>query len=83
MYTHVFLDASKAFDHANHYVLFEKLIKRGIPVYIVRILIFWYTTQKMYVRWKNIMSNNFSAINGVRQGGIISPYLFCVYSVTN
>ena len=74
-----FLDASKAFDRVNHYVLFEKLIKRGIPIYIVRILIFWYTTPKMYVCWKNIMSKHFSVTKGVRQGGILSPYLFCVY----
>ena len=57
----------------------KKLIKRGIPVYIVRILIFWYTTLKIHVHLKNIMSNNCSVTNGVRQGGIISPYLFCVY----
>ena len=25
------------------------------------------------------MSNHFSVTNGVRQGGILSPYLFCVY----
>ena len=36
----MFLEASKAFDRVNHYVLFEKPIKRGIPMYIVRILIF-------------------------------------------
>ena len=74
-----FLDASKAFDRVNHYVLFEKLIKWGTPLYIVRILVFWYTTQKIYVRWKYIMSHSFSVTNGVRQGGILSPYLFCVY----
>ena len=54
-------------------------MKRGIPVYIVRILIFLYTIQKMYVRWENIMSNNFSVTNGMRQGRILSPYLLCVY----
>ena len=25
------------------------------------------------------MSNNFSVTNGVHQGGLLSPYLFCVY----
>ena len=74
-----FLDASKAFDRVNHYVLFDKLIKRGVPLYVVRILIFWYTTQTMYVRWNNVISSGFGVTNGVRQGGILSPYLFCVY----
>ena len=73
-----FLDASKAFDRVDHYVLFEKLIKRGIPLYIIRILVFWYTTQKMYVRWKYIMSDSFSVTNGVRQEEF-SPRIFFVY----
>ena len=63
-----FLDASKAFDRVNHYVLFDKLI-----------LVFWYNVQKMYIRWNNTMSDTFSVSNGVRQGGILSPYLLCVY----
>ena len=33
----------------------------------------------MYVRWKNQLSDGFSVSNGVRQGGILSPYLFCIY----
>ena len=32
----------------------------------------------MYVRLKNIISNNFSVTNGVRQGGILSPFCVCV-----
>ena len=74
-----FLDAPKAFDRVNHYVLFEKLIKQGTPLYIVRILVFWYTTKTMYVHWKYIMSDSFSVTNGVRHGGVLSLYVFCVY----
>ena len=33
----------------------------------------------MYVRWNNVISSGFGVSNGVRQGGVLSPYLFCVY----
>ena len=34
-----FLDASKAFDRTNHNLLFAKLIKRNVPMCIVRLLL--------------------------------------------
>jgi hypothetical protein len=74
-----FLDASKAFDRVNHFTLFNKLRDRGVPGYIVRIIAFWYSHQQMCVRWSSVTSNLFSVSNGVRQGGILSPYLFNVY----
>ena len=74
-----FLDASKAFDRVNHWCLFHKLIKRHVPLFIVRIMIFWYTSQGFCVRWGNSVSTLFHTTNGVRQGGILSPYLFNVY----
>ena len=33
----------------------------------------------MCVRWGNLMSKGFKVTNGVRQGGILSPYLFNLY----
>ena len=71
-----FLDASKAFDRVNHWHLFTKLLKRGFPKLIVRLLMIWYTCQKFSVQWGHCMSSMFTVLNGVRQGGILSPVLF-------
>ena len=46
-----FLDASKAFDRLNHTKLFRKLSERGIPGYLLRLLVFWYSKQTMCIRW--------------------------------
>ncbi len=74
-----FLDASKAFDRMNHFKLFEKMLKRGTPGYLIRISIFWYSNQTMMVRWGNNVSAPFTVSNGVRQGSILLPYLFNAY----
>ncbi len=74
-----YLDASKAFDRLNFWVLFDKLLTRGMPKIIVRLLVFWYTHQNFYVRWGSSLSNAFKSSNGTRQGGVLSPYLFNVY----
>ena len=74
-----FLDASKCFDKINHWSLFRKLIARGIPILIVRLLVFWYRQQTLCVKWGLVTSPCFTVTNGVRQGGILSPYLFIMY----
>ena len=74
-----FIDASKAFDRINHEKLFLKLIKSGVPTVFVRILVHWYAHQTMRVKWGNVMSAPFHVTNGVRQGGILSPFLFNLY----
>ena len=73
-----FLDASKAFDMVNG-KLFSILDKRGLPYPIIRFLSSWYCSQQMRVRWGSTLSNGFNVSNGVRQGGILSPYLFSLY----
>ena len=74
-----FLDASKAFDRINHWMLYKKMLNRGVPAYIVRFLHTWYSTQHINIRWGNSISGSFNVINGVKQGGILSPWFFNVY----
>ena len=74
-----FLDASKAFDRVNYWMLFSKLIDKNVPLYIVKLLVFWYTKQEMKVRLGNTISSSFKVGNGVKQGGILSPVLFNIY----
>ena len=74
-----FMDASKAFDKVNHFHLLSKLIERDIPIIIVRLLYYWFRSQRFMVRWGNCVSQSFNVQNGVRQGGIGSPIFFNVY----
>ena len=74
-----FLDATKAFDRVNHWCLFKKLINRKVPLHIVKLMVFWFQTQRFSVQWNGCKSIGFTASNGVPQGGIISPLLFNVY----
>ena len=75
------LDASKAFDRVNFWLLFQKILSRNVPIFIVRKLAMWYTHQKMCIRWGNAVSPSFTVSDGVKQGGIILSVLFNVYMV--
>ena len=46
---------------------------------IVRLLLSWYRQQTMEEKWGTNYSSLFTVSNGVRQGGVLSPYLFAVY----
>ena len=75
----VFLDSSKAFDKIHYGKLFKLLLNRDIPPYVIRVLLNMYTDQQIRVLWNGKYSTCFSVNNGVKQGAIVSPILFCVY----
>ena len=74
-----FIDRSKAFDRIDHATLFRKLQKYDLPTLVIMVLQNWYTTQNVYVQRRSAVSECFQSVNGVRQGGILSPLLFCIY----
>ena len=74
-----FLDASKAFDRVHYCKLFRLLIERGIHACFMRILDYVYSGHSVHVLWAGISSTYFQALNDVKQGGVISPILFCIY----
>ena len=75
-----FLDASKAFDKLNHNILFHRLKDNNVISYIIHFLNYWYRNQRIYIKWGDNTSDSFPVSNGVRQGGIISPLLFNIYT---
>ena len=77
-----FLDAAKAYGKIDHLQLFNKLLHIHVPIFIVNILVFWYSHQEMFIRWGNSCSTNFLVANGVKQGGILSTSL-CNVNMNN
>ena len=72
------MDCSKAFDMVNWDHLFTKLLQRGLSPILLRLLVFIYRNQSCNVRWNGKFSHTFPVSNGVRQGAVSSPILFCI-----
>ena len=73
------LDLKKAFDTVRHDLLFNKLRSKVNPL-LLRLVIYSYLYQSVYVRWAGSQSDHFSVVNGVRQGAVASPIFFNVYT---
>ena len=74
-----FIDFKKAFDTVDYWHLFTKLIDAGMSRTIIELLSYWYCNQTMCVKWQNGLSDAFYIKNGVRQGSLLSPFLFRFY----
>lgn len=73
-----FLDTTKAFDRVQYCSLIKLLITSKLPGIIIRALVGLYIHNIGRVSWCGFLSEYFSAVNGVKQGMVLSPVLFCV-----
>ena len=79
------LDATKAFDKVNFVKLFKLLLQRNIPSIVLRLIrkskdiLDLYIRQSVKAAWNCEKSFSFDVMNGVRQGGVLTPILFNVY----
>ena len=73
------IDLSKAFDKVNHCALFMKLMHRHVPLCFLELLENWFCNYVSTVKWGTTYSAFFSVNFGVRQGSVLSPFLFAIY----
>jgi len=75
-----FLDAMKAFDRVRYCKLFHLLIDWGLPACLIQVLISLYTGYMVRVEWNGVLSPYFLAVNVVKQGEVLSPVLYLLYT---
>ena len=73
------IDISKAFDRLNHFGLFIKLMDQLLPVNVLLLLEDWFGKCFTCVKWDSLSSCMFQLTRGIRQGGVLSPYLFALH----
>ena len=55
------------------------LVRRFIPLELLQLLENWLSDSLACVKWGNSWSQTFKISSGVRQGSVLSPFLFAVY----
>ena len=75
----LFLDLSKAFDTVNHEKLLKILFNLGFRGHFLRLLNSYLTDRYFRIKNNDTVSKYSLISNGVPQGSIISPLLYCLY----
>lgn len=75
-----FIDFEKAFDRVRHDLLLERLKEVGLDGKDIRLLENLYWNQKARIRIEGSTSAEVEIRRGVRQGCVLSPLLFNLYS---
>ena len=80
LYIMGFIDNAKAFHRVSHGKLWETMEQVGFPGHIIQLVVNLYKEQGSVVRTTNGHTEWFKIERGVRQGCVISPGLYNIYS---
>ena len=75
-----FIDYSKAFDCVQHQMLWNIMTEMGFPSHLIHLIKMLYKEQQAAVQIESGKSDWFGIAQGVRQGCILSPHLFNIYT---
>lgn len=70
------LDLKKAYDNLNWELLRDTLMQAGFPSSWINIIMNCTTTNEMQLLWNGFPFESFTLMRGIRQGDLLSPYLF-------
>ena len=75
----LFIDFQKAFDRIDHQILIDKMVKMGIPDFIVIWMTSFLSQRQQRVKLNNVTSNFKTLNGGVPQGTLLGPVTFLIH----
>ena len=74
-----FIVVKNEFDRVSHGKIFLKLALKRTSAHIALLMFSWYKHQTICVEWDVLRTHFLYLSNDIRQGLMISPYLFNIY----
>jgi hypothetical protein len=75
------IDMNKAYNRVCRDMLWAELYEFGIRGRLLKAIVSTYKTAKEMVRIGGVTSSFFTLLNGLRQGSVLSPVLYILYTV--
>ncbi len=73
------LAIKRAFDQVLQEALLACLLRRGVPLDLIRLLHSYLCDRQQCVRVGDVLSDSKTVISGVAQGSVLGPYLYAAY----
>ena len=75
----LFIDLKKAYDNVDRDLMWEIMLRYGIPENIVRVIQGLHDGAEAIVQVGRDIAEAFETTNGLKQGSVLSPMLFNIF----